>query len=107
MGPKSQPYKPQISYKPSPSIPQPVYSYPKQTYTQPKVVYSQPTYNLPKVTYAQPSYTQPKVTYPQPKPVKIVSPSYNPNTIVSSYKPVADSEEEAEGDYSAYPYPYQ
>merc|ERR1711913_231281 len=90
----------------------------KQTYTQPKVVYSQPTYNLPKVTYAQPSYSQPKVTYTQPSysqknPVKIVSPpSYNPNTIVSSYKPaqtvtVADSEEEAEGDYSAYPYPYQ
>jgi len=117
--PKTQTYKPEspkpqinykpstvLSYKPSPSIPHPVYSFPQPTYNQPQVTYNQPTYPQPQVSHSRPSYN----------PIQHIQPSYQPNSIVFSYKPSQTApigtkpkpaKGSPEGEYSAYPYPYQ
>jgi len=85
---------PVVSYKPLPSIPHPVYSFP------------QPVYNQPQVSHIRPSYNS----------IQHIQPSYQPNSIVYSYKPSQTTaivtkpklvKVSPEGDYSAYPYPYQ
>jgi len=117
--PKTQTYKPEspkpqisykpspiLSYKPSPSVPHPVYSFPQPTYNQPQVTYKQPTYPQPQVSHIRASYN----------PIQYIQPSYQPNSIVYSYKPsqkapIVTKPEPAkvspEGEYSAFPYPYQ
>jgi len=116
--PKTQTYKPEspkpqisyktspvVSYKPLPSIPHPVYSFPQPVYNQPQESYKQPTYSQPQVSHIRPSYNS----------IQHIQPSYQPNTIVYSYKPSQAAivtkpklnKVSPEGDYSAYPYPYQ
>merc|ERR1712123_391751 len=82
---KSESPKQQISYKPStvvsnkplPSIPHPVYSFPQPIYKQPKVTNNRPSYSQPQVFHSRPSYNS----------IQHVQPSYQPSTIIYSYKP--------------------
>merc|ERR1711892_841080 len=107
--PKTQiSYKPSpvVSYKPLPSNPLPVYSFQQPVYKQTQVTNNQASYSQPQVSNSRPSYN----------PIQHIQPSYQPNTIVYSYKPsqtapIVNKPEPTkvspEGEYSAYPYPYQ
>jgi len=116
--------RPQEIYNPLPSIPKPIYSYPHASYKQPsytshKVSYSKPSYSQPKESYIQPSYTVSKASYTHVQSIPPSNPqntqSYQRPVQVLSFSPVktaastklGSSKLPSEGDYFAYPYPYQ